>query len=109
MARIDIKTLVLAFEKRIEALEKNPPDKVPTAVIINLLENAVDDIIKEHFIHLAKKEINVLVEDEFKERKDHFVREVLESILTDKELKEKIKYEIKSCMLINLNKVTNKI
>lgn len=52
MSRIDVQTLVLAFERRIEALEKNPPDKIPTSTILKMLEASIDDIIKNHFEHL---------------------------------------------------------
>ena len=66
MARIDVQTLVMAFEKRIGELEKNPPDKVSTGVIVNMLERSIDEIIKEHFIYLVKKELELQIKKEFK-------------------------------------------
>lgn len=103
MARLDIKTLVLAFEKRISELEKNPPDKVSTAVVVTLLERAVEEVIKEHFLHLLKSDLEKAVEKEFKAMKDEFVEEIIENVLTDDELKQKLQGIVKHKILVSFN------
>jgi hypothetical protein len=98
MARIDVQTLVLAFEKRIESLEKNPPDKVSTAVVIRLLEAAIEDEIKKHFVHLAEKELLKIIKTEFSEMRDEFIKKMLDNLFKDeslrRDLEEKIKQKI---------------
>jgi hypothetical protein len=87
MSRIDVQTLVMAFEKRIEALEKNPPDKVPLSVIINLLEKAIEDELKNHFIILIKKELEKNIQEEFKKMKVTFVKKTIKNVLSDNEFR----------------------
>jgi hypothetical protein len=99
MARIDINTLVLAFESRIAALEKNPPDKVSTGVVIKLLEQSIDELIKEHFIFLVKKDLEELIKKEFKTMKSAFIKETLKSILTDIYIKNSITDKIKKSII----------
>ena len=102
MPRIDVQTLVMAFEKRIEALEKNPPDKISTGVIINMLEKSIDEIIKEHFIYLVKKDIENTIKKEFKDMKHPFIAKTLEGILTDSHFREEIEKRIKDSILFNI-------
>ncbi len=98
MSRIDVQTLVLAFERRIEALEKNPPDKVPTHVILNMLEKSIDEIIKEHFIVLIKRDIKKKVTQDLKDMYKSYITKAITNILNDdlfrinleKSLKQKI-------------------
>lgn len=98
MSRIDVQTLVLAFEKRIEALEKNPPDKISTSVIVNLLEKAIEDEIKNHFRELVRREIVKQVKKEFSDMRDEFVKKTINSLLTDdafqKSIENSLKYRI---------------
>ena len=98
MSRIDIQTLVMAFEGRIEALEKNPPDKVPMSVIIKLLEKSIEDEIKNHFIHLIKKELEGNIKKEFSKMKQVFIKTTIKNILSDSgfriSLEEKLKRKI---------------
>lgn len=102
MSRIDVQTLVLAFERRIEALEKNPPDKVPTAVIINLLESSIDAIIKDHFIELIKRELQVKIRTEFKEMHKKFTKKTIENILSDESYRAKLEKSFKETMIASL-------
>ncbi len=69
MARLDVQTLVMAFEKRIESLEKNPPDKISTGVVLKILDKAIEEEIKNHFLYLVKKEIEEQIRNEFKKMK----------------------------------------
>lgn len=102
MARLDIKTLVLAFEKRIEALEKNPPDKINTAVVVTLLEKSIEEVIREHFVHVAKQEIKQCVEEKFQEKKNDFVVHIIENILEDDSLKKFIEEHLKKKLIQSL-------
>ena len=95
MSRIDVQTLVLCFEKRIEALEKNPPDKVPTQVIINLLEKSIDEILKEHFLHLIKEDLAKAIKQQFKEIHKAFIDKTIEQMLTDSEFRENLAKKMK--------------
>lgn len=100
--RIDVQTLVLAFEKRIEELEKNPPDKVPTSVVINLLEKAIDEVMRDHFIQLTKIELKDLVQTEFNEHFTGFCYDIVNEILKDEHLKETITKTIKNRIIVNI-------
>jgi phosphopantetheine adenylyltransferase len=102
MSRIDVKTLCLAFEKRIEALEKNPPDKVPTSVIVNLLEIAIEEEIRNHFVEIIKKDLRTCIDFEFEKMHERFVKQVVTDVLCDKEFSEKLENKIKNRMLLNL-------
>jgi len=102
MSRIDVQTLVAVFEKRIEALEKNPPDKVPMAVVIKMLSESIDQIIKEHFVHLVRKDIQKLINKEFLEMKREFVSKTVENILTDDDFREVLEKKIKNQVLENI-------
>mgnify|MGYP001603932058 CR=1 FL=1 len=99
MARIDIQTLVMVFEKRIEALEKNPPHQVPMAVIVNMLEKSIDEIIKEHFVHLVKKDMEKLIKKQFDEMKSEFIKKTLENILTDSVFRQTLENRIKGVII----------
>lgn len=99
MSRIDVQTLVLAFEKRIEALEKNPPDKVPTSVIMNMLEKSIDEIIKEHFVHLVKKEIQVLIKKTYKEMREEFISKTVRNMLEDEDFRHVLEIKFKNLMI----------
>lgn len=99
MARIDIQTLVLAFEKRIEALEKNPPDKVPTSVILNLLDNAIGEVIKKHFVDLIELEMKEMIKDEFYTHKDEFIEKALINIFDNEEFRTIVEKEFKNKIL----------
>lgn len=95
MTRIDVQTLVLAFEKRIVLLEKNPPDKVPTSVVINLLERAIDEVIKEHFVELIRRDIVKSIKKEFDEMRVAFIKKTIENILTDDAFRLKMENHLK--------------
>ena len=106
MSRIDVQTLVLAFEKRIDALEKNPPDKISTQVIINLLEKAIEDEIKNHFVQLIEREMIKRVKKEFAEMKEEFVRKIIQNMLSSEIFREQIENYLKKKMLEGLNNTT---
>jgi hypothetical protein len=103
MARIDVQTLVMAFEKRIEALEKNPPDKISTGVIIKMLENSIDDIIKDHFLHLVKKDIEKVIKKEFHEMRINFINKTIEGILTDSNFRQILENKIKDALICKIS------
>ena len=104
MSRIDIKTLVMAFEKRIEALDKNPPDKVPMSVIMNLLERSIDEVIKEHFLHIVKLDMKKDLEKEFKLMKNKFIKKTLKNILNDEGFRSEIENRVKLSLMMNIKK-----
>lgn len=87
MSRIDVETLVRAFEHRIAELEKNPPDKVPTDVVLKLLENAIEDELKKHFIHLIQRDLRAKVNKEFKKLRKEWVSHAIEKLFSDNLLK----------------------
>jgi predicted PolB exonuclease-like 3'-5' exonuclease len=99
MARIDIKTLVLAFERRITEIEKNPPDKVPMTVIFNLLEKAIDEALREYFHTMILEDLKIYVEDAYKEKYEEFIETCLDNILEDDELRKTIEHRIKTNIL----------
>src|SRR5271163_647791 len=99
MGRIDVQTLVLAFERRIAALEKNPPELVSTAVIINMLEKSIDDIIAEHFQFLIRKDMKVLIEKEFNKMRTSYVKGAVKDILNDAKFKLSLEDKVKKCLL----------
>lgn len=103
MSRIDVQTLVLAFERRIDALEKNPPDKVPMNVILNLLEKSIDAVIQEHFIYLAQKEIEDLIKKELKNIHADFVKKTVNNILTNEIFRDSIEHKFKKAILKSIN------
>lgn len=102
MSRIDIQTLVMVFEKRIEALEKNPPDKVPQSVIMRMLESSIDEIIKGHFVHLIKKDIEKLIKKEFSDIRIDFISKTVANILTDSAFRQTIEEKIKKSVIENI-------
>ncbi len=102
MSRIDVQTLVLAFEKRISLLEKNPPDKISTAVVVNLLEKSIEDEIKNHFIELIRREIVKSIKKEFEEMRVKFVQKTIENILTDELFRLKMEKHLKHKLLRGL-------
>ena len=99
MSRIDITTLVACFDKRIEALEKNPPDKVPMNVILNMMEKAIDDEIRNHFVFLAQKDMEKLIKEKFQEKKKEFINKTLEGILNDESFRKILEKEIKDSII----------
>src|SRR5882724_3022441 len=105
MSRIDVQTLVLAFEKRIAALEVNPPSQVSTGVIINLLERAIDDVIREHFIELAKRDIEKLIKKELKNYHEDFISKTVTNILTNQIFRDTIENKIKNIILGSICKI----
>ena len=105
MSRIDVQMLVLAFERRIEALEKNPPDKVSTGVIVNMLEKSIDEIIKDHFVHLIRVDIKNQVNKEFKEMKKKFISKTVENMLSDEGFRQGIEKKIKQFILDGVKNV----
>jgi len=104
MSRIDVQTLVLAFENRIAALEKNPPDKIPTSVIMNMLEKSMDEIIRDHFLVLAKRDIKNVIKKEFLDMKREFIHKTVENILTDSSFREAVEKKVKKSVLDNILK-----
>lgn len=102
MSRIDLNTLVACFEKRIESLEKNPPDKIPTHVIIKMLESGIEDEIKQAFLISAKKDIRKLIDKEFKLLKDKFIKTTVENILTDSKFRESVEDKVKKSLILQL-------
>jgi len=99
MSRIDVQTLVLAFERRIEALEKNPPDKISTGVIVNMLEKSIDEIIKDHFLTLVRRDIKLTVNKEFKSMKSEFISKTVANLLSDESFRLLIENKIKKSIL----------
>ena len=99
MSRIDITTLVLAFEKRIEALEKNPPDKVPTSVIINMLESSIDGIITGHFLESIKKDLELRINEEFKKMRKSFINKTVKNILSSDQFRVSVEESLKQKMI----------
>lgn len=95
MSRIDVQTLVLAFEKRIEELEKNPPDKIPMSVILKLLDKSIESVIKEHFIHLAHKEIEDSIKLELKNSYSEFISKTVSNILSNEIFRDEIENKFK--------------
>lgn len=95
MSRFDVQTLVLAFEKRIAALEKNPPELVSTAVILRMLEVAIDEVIKEHFEHLIKNDMKELLHKEFSKIRSSYIKQSVKDILNDPDLKSSLEDRIK--------------
>lgn len=102
MSRIDLNTLVACFEKRIESLEKNPPDKVPTHVIIKMLENGIEDEVKEAFRLSAQNDVRKAINKEFKALKDEFIKNTVKNILTDSTFRESVESLLKSKILLGL-------
>ena len=103
MSRIDVQTLVLAFQKRIEALEKNPPDKVSTAVIINMLEKSIDEIINDHFLVIVKKDIKKQVTQDFKDMHHDYINKVINNIFRDDDFRVNLEKSLKKQMLSGID------
>lgn len=99
MARLDVQTLVMAFEKRIEALEKNPPDKISTGVVLKILDKAIEEEIKNHFLYLVKKEIEEQIREEFKKMKVSFVNKTVKDMLSDEEFRIALGNKIKRSVI----------
>lgn len=96
MSRIDVQTLVLAFEKRIDALEKNPPDKISTSVIINMLEKSIDEEIRNHFIYIIQRDITKAIKKEFSNIHKQLIKKSVENILTDSQFRINLEETIKN-------------
>lgn len=105
MSRIDVQTLVLAFEKRIEMLEKNPPDKVPMNVILNLLDKAIDDVIRDHFVDLAKKDIEDLIKKELKNYHHEFIKKTVTNVLDNPIFRDEIENKFKKAIINGIEKL----
>lgn len=104
--RIELETLVQVFEKRIEALEKNPPELVPTAVIIKMLERAIHDVIYDHFEHLIRKEIKDLVTNEFKKLRTPFVKKTVKQLLSDELFRQSLEDNVKKSIINGIKKTS---
>lgn len=102
MARIDVQTLVMAFEARLNALEKNPPDKVPTAVILKLLEKGIEEEIKNHFVELIRRDMVKRIKDQFAEMRDEFIKQIMERCFTNKRFMDEVEQIMKEKMLNGL-------
>lgn len=105
--RIEVDTLVAVFEKRIEALEKNPPELVPMKVIINLLEQAIQDVVKEHFVYLINKEIKSLVNEEFKKIRSQFVKKTVKGLLSDESFRASLEKRLKNSIIKGIEEFKN--
>ena len=98
MDRIDIKTLVLAFEKRISELNKNPPNLVPSSTISMLLENAIQEEVENNFRQVISNEIRECMSKQFKKEKERLVKQASKNILTDSSFRESIEVKIKKIL-----------
>lgn len=105
MSRIDVQTLVLAFEKRIEALEKNPPDQVPMNIILNLLDKSIDSVIQEHFIYLMEQDIKNLIKKELKNYHAEFIKKTVTNILDNPIFRDEIENKFKKAIVNGINKL----
>ena len=99
MGRIDVQTLVLAFEKRISELEKNPPELISTGVVINLLEKALGDEIEKHFKYLIQQEMKDLLVKEFARMKESYIEDSVDRILQDENLKNALERKVMNCLI----------
>lgn len=99
MSRIDLNTLVACFEKRIEVLEKNPPDKIPTHVIIKMLEQGIEDEVKQAFVLSARNDVRKAINKEFKDLKDEFIKTTVKNILTDSAFRDSLESILKGQLL----------
>ena len=102
MSRIDVTILVLAFEKRISELNKNPPDLVPSKTISLMLESVVSEEIEKHFSYIIRKDIKDLLNEEFKRSKTKMVKQILKSIMDDSSFKLQIEAKIKKSIIDNI-------
>jgi AAA+ superfamily predicted ATPase len=102
MSRIDVQTLVLAFENRITALNKNPPDLVPQKTISLMLENALEQEIKNNIAHVLRQDIHNAFKKEFKKMKVKIVHQVMKDILSDSHFKQTLSDRIKSLIIGNI-------
>ena len=102
MSRIDVQTLVLAFESRISELNKNPIEVVPTKTVQLLLEAALENEIKENFRQVIKIEIKNSLNKEFNKLKGTFIKNILKDVMSDSLFKQEIQDKIKSLILKGL-------
>ncbi len=102
MSRIDVQTLVESFEKRISELNKNPPDQVPYKVIVNMLEQSIGEIIRDHFLYLIKKDIQGLIRKEFKSMNNRFVTQTVKDMLADSSFRKSIEMKVKKSIIENI-------
>lgn len=105
MSRIDVQTLVLAFESRIAALEKNPPDKIPTSVVLNLLDKAIENTIKEHFVEMVYKDIQQSIKKELKNSYSEFVSMTVNNILGNPIFRDEIENKFKRSIVKGIDKL----
>ncbi len=98
-SRIDVQTLVLAFEQRISELNKNPPNIVPDDIISILLKNAITEEIEKHFVNVIQREIKDALHKEFKKIHLNFVKTTLKNILTDSDFRSSIENRIKKSII----------
>ena len=108
MSRIDVQTLVLAFERRIGELEKNPPDQVPMNVVLNLLDKAIDEVIRQHFIDIAYEDIQNLVKKELSNYHGEFIKKSVVNILTNEIFRDSLEAKFKKAMLDGIMNLTFK-
>lgn len=104
MSRIDVATLVEAFENRIAALNKNPIEVIPQKTIISMLKSALEDEMKSHFVYLIQRSLRISLQKEFKTKKAKFVNDILKDIITDSSFKETLKKTIKVSIVNNIKR-----
>jgi len=102
MSRIDVKTLVLAFENRITALDKNPPDLVPQRTISLMLENVLEEEIKNHFVYLIQKDVRKAFKNEFKKLRTRLVDDILSNLLKSDSFRIAVEDKIKKSIVNNI-------
>lgn len=101
MSRINVKTLVLAFENRISALEKNPPDKVSDKTISLMLEAALEEEIRNHFKEVVKIRTKEELNKEFKKVGHKMIKEILKNIIADSSFRQELERNFKTLILNN--------
>ena len=98
MSRIDVQTLVLAFESALNKLNKNPPEAVSDAQISSMLISCLKYEIENHFSEIIKQDIHQVLKKEFKKEKTKLIKDVVKNILLSsnfrQQIEEKIRYFI---------------
>lgn len=67
-----------------------------------MLEKSIDEIIKDHFIFLVKKDMEKRIKHEFNEMKDDFVNKVLNNILSDSSFRQAFENKVKGFIIHNI-------
>lgn len=101
--RIDVETLVHVFEKRLNEIEKNPPELVPQSVIIKMLERAVREEIENHFTYLIKKELIQSIHEEFKKLRVSFVKNTIKGMLSDEMFRQSLENRLKKSIISGID------